>query len=95
MKIPFTDRKFRPFRNLPKPVQQLIDQILHVIVAGAIVWIFATLTGSVPLAAAVSVVTALVREFWFQWPIQRAWDTTLDLFFWSLGTAMAAVFLSL
>jgi len=95
MKIPFTNRKFRPFKNLPKPVQQIIDQVLHVLVAGLVVWVFAALTDSIPLAVTVSAITAFVREFWLQWPIKRLWDTALDLFFWFLGTTMTAIFLSI
>ena len=95
MKIPFTNIKFRPFKNLPKWAQQVIDQVLHALIAGLIVWAFAALTGSAPLAAAISAITAMVREFWLQWPIKRLWDTALDLFFWFLGAAIAATMLSL
>tara|TARA_Y100000996_G_scaffold402808_1_gene375154 strand:+ start:654 stop:899 length:246 start_codon:yes stop_codon:yes gene_type:complete len=65
------------YRDLTPRKQEAVDQIAHLVCGLG----FSAIGG-----AYFSMVALYVREFWIQWPIDRALDTRVDMAFWIAGS---------
>jgi hypothetical protein len=64
------------YKKLSPEMKEAVDQTLHVVCG----LFFSALGGSF-----FSTVVLYAREFWLQWPIERAADTRKDMAFWMAG----------
>jgi len=71
-------------------LKQVVEQFLHFAVGYLVVIAAHTVAPVAPLWLFLfSSCIVVVREFIVQWPIERPWDTALDMFFWLLGSIVA------
>ena len=71
--------------------QQLIDQPLHLIWAFGALAVFEYTPVPILDGVLAALVLAAPREFVDQWPINRWWDTLLDLSFFLIGGGLAGL----
>jgi len=71
--------------------KEIGEQALHVLWAGGALAVFHFCP--IPILDGVlgALLLALPRELVDQWPIERPWDTVLDLAFFALGGAIAGL----
>ena len=69
------------------------EQCLHALWAFVPVAIMLSLDNKTVAGGLAGLTFALPREIWEQWPINRAWDTVLDITFFIIGGALAGHFI--
>lgn len=71
--------------------EQIGEQVLHFVWSAIPLVAYSLIPVPVLNGAIAGLLWALPRELVDQWPIERPWDTVLDLSFFTLGGALAGL----
>lgn len=69
----------RWFRDLDPQVEEAVEQALHLLCGLFISCFFGSF---------MSMLIVYIREFWWQWPLERIGDTRKDMGYWILGSGI-------